>query len=62
MSGVMIFLRARNYAAGKAENNIIICADTDEIIESLNVQESMVEDGKAVGRILESINWSVRVR
>ena len=46
------FSAARNYAAGKAENNIILALDTDEIIESLNVQESMVEDGKAVGRIL----------
>ena len=45
------FSAARNYAAGKAENNIILALDTDEIIESLNVQESMVEDGKAVGRI-----------
>ncbi len=53
------FSAARNYAAGKAENDIIFALDTDEIVESFNVKEEEIEAGKAIGRILR-INQFVR--
>ena len=53
------FSAARNYAAGKAENDIIFALDTDEIVESFNVNEDEIKAGKAIGRILR-INQFVR--
>ena len=53
------FSAARNYAAGKAENDIIFALDTDEIVESFNVKEDEIEAGKTIGRILR-INQFVR--
>ena len=53
------FSAARNYAAGKAENDIIFALDTDEIVECLNVKEDEIEAGRSIGRILR-INQFVR--
>ena len=46
------FSAARNFAAEKASNDIILALDTDEVVENFNVQEEIAEDGKAVGRLL----------
>lgn len=53
------FSAARNYAAEKASNNMILALDTDEIIEQMDITAIDICSGKTVGRMMR-INEYIR--